>query len=98
VLYIHSPIRLHGIVLNLLNTETTLPFFFLLFEPERAIQKEFRKWERRKLRGRYTQTHPCPSSGSDYNFQPYDRAHVARSSTAVNCHVANQGGCVQPLT
>jgi hypothetical protein len=25
-LYIHSPIRLHGVVLNLLSTETTLPF------------------------------------------------------------------------
>jgi hypothetical protein len=27
-LYIHSPTRLHGIVLNLLRTGTTLPFFF----------------------------------------------------------------------
>jgi hypothetical protein len=25
-LYIHSPIRLHGVVLNLLSTGTTLPF------------------------------------------------------------------------
>jgi hypothetical protein len=27
-LYIHSPIRLHGIVLNKLSTGTTLPFTF----------------------------------------------------------------------
>jgi hypothetical protein len=26
-LYIHSPIRLHGILLNLLSTGTTLPFY-----------------------------------------------------------------------
>jgi hypothetical protein len=26
-LYIHSPIRLHGVVLNYINTGTTLPFF-----------------------------------------------------------------------
>jgi hypothetical protein len=30
-LYLHSPIRLHGVVLNKLITRTTLPFFFLSF-------------------------------------------------------------------
>jgi hypothetical protein len=29
-LYIHSPIRLHGVVLNLLSTGTTLPLPYLL--------------------------------------------------------------------
>jgi hypothetical protein len=27
-LYIHSPIRLHGVMLNQLSTGTTLPFFY----------------------------------------------------------------------
>jgi hypothetical protein len=29
-LYIHFPIRLHGVVLNLLSTETTLPVVYLI--------------------------------------------------------------------
>jgi hypothetical protein len=36
-LYLHSPMRLHGIVLNKLSTWTTLSFFFyLLFEQIRG--------------------------------------------------------------
>jgi hypothetical protein len=31
-LYIHSPIRLHGVVLNKLSTGTTLPFTFYIME------------------------------------------------------------------
>jgi hypothetical protein len=30
-IYIRSPIRLHGVVLNYLSTRTTLPFYFFIF-------------------------------------------------------------------
>jgi hypothetical protein len=30
-LYIHSPIRLHGVMLNWLSTGTTLPYLYLFF-------------------------------------------------------------------
>jgi hypothetical protein len=29
--YMHSPIRLHGVVLNKLNTGTTLPYLYFAF-------------------------------------------------------------------
>jgi hypothetical protein len=34
-LYIHSPIRLHGVMINLLSTGTTLPFLLVgpLYQP-----------------------------------------------------------------
>jgi hypothetical protein len=38
-LYLHSPIRLHGVVLNKLNTGTILPFYRAVFVRVKAQSK-----------------------------------------------------------
>jgi hypothetical protein len=40
-LYIHSPISLHGVVLNSLSTGTSLPFFHRSNSPKRLFLSEF---------------------------------------------------------
>jgi hypothetical protein len=36
-LYLHSPIRIHGVMLNLLNTEITIPF--LSFTTDASVEQ-----------------------------------------------------------
>jgi hypothetical protein len=56
-LYIHSPIRLHGVVLNSLSTGTTLPFFLTFYPCE--CQDTTMKWSLRL-------PSPSPSRHSTY--------------------------------